>query len=181
MAEISALTQRAGGRAGAALAEDAVVDGVTYRALGQHAWKVTPNGKAANAAVPIAEYRMMTGDKRPVPPYHREGLVLINISPARPLHDPETFTLKEIEPYLGLRRTVVAERPDTSPYMLWLPAPYEGTINCFRNALANRGDCQLRLNRGSVTHSVTVPAEELAHWREKVVAFEQLMDRSRVG
>jgi hypothetical protein len=150
MSEISAVTGMTGRDYGAALAENAIIDGVTYRPLGQSSWSVAANGKAAVNSVPIAGYRAMTGDQTPVPPGHRRSSVIINVAPVKPLEDASMGELREVKPYLGLRRTVAIAYPDTSSDTLWLPAPYEGIIVCPHDAITQgHRSCQLRLNRGT--------------------------------
>lgn len=176
LSEISAVTGLTG--AGAPLADGTLIDGVNYRPLGQHRWSIAPNGKAGVNSIPIAEYRAMTGDLSPPPPGHQRSDVVINVAPAMPMEDSGFGELKETEPHAGLRRTTAVAYPDTSPDILWLPAPYKGVIVCSHGAIGEGGRCQLRLNRGKNDFSLTLPASELTEWRQKVVAFEQLMDRT---
>lgn len=176
MSEISVVTQRTG--AGAALAEDAVVNGVTFHPLGQHAWNVTPDGKAANIHMPLAEFRAMTGDSTPV--RRSAGLVSINISPVSPLHDPQLDEIEDIEPFLGLRRSIIAGHPDRV-HILWLPEPYEGKISCPARHVEDVTLCALKLNRGQISYSVGLPSSELPMWRARIDGFLEVMDRAKAG
>jgi hypothetical protein len=176
MSEVSAVSGLTG--MGPKLAEDALIGGKTYRALGQHAWDVMPNGQSAVTSVPIAEYRKMTGNETPIPAGSRRSSVIINIRPNDGLNRDLSGSTDEIEPYAGLRRTVDPAYPETSPWTLWLPQPYDGVIVCPRGAVENLSGCQLKLKRGATIQSVTIPAVQLEDWKLHTDAFIALMDRA---
>lgn len=176
MSEISAVSGPTGG--GAKLAEDALIGGNTYRALGQHAWDVTPNGQGAVTSIPIAEYRRMTGNETPIPSGSRRSSVIINVGPIEVLDRALSGSTEEIEPYVGLRRTVDPAYPETSAWTLWLPQPYDGVIVCPRGAVENLSGCQLNLRRGPAVQSVTIPAVQVEDWKLHTDAFIALMERA---